>query len=670
MKLSYYYFLLTLFMLPFFCIAQQSKIDSLQMIISKNKRDTVMAKALYNLANEYMRRDITMSKKYSWQTKELSKEIRSNTNLASSFSILVNIHRSEATIDSVNFYLDALKNLAESADTNDSNRINLTYYSTLGLNLKRNGKSREALPYLLKAYDYAVQLKNTTEASGQAINIGNSYSELGEIPKSLEYYLLALKGFERTKNKTGQAFCYNNISSAYYKLNRLQESLAYLKKSIKLKEELGDKKGMATGEQNMGNILMGLEDYDNAENHFLKAIAINAEFKNNIGLMENYYNLARLKAISEPKSALSYFEKSKKFAVDANDNLMVSKIELEMLAVKKDMDEKELISETEALTNLQVLKSAGNKYQEVYGYQNLANYYAKNKEFEKALNYTNKFYEMRDSLNNNDVQAKFKTIEEQYNKEKNEKQIALLQKDKQINAQKLKQQRSWITIFGLIILLAGLGIWAIINRSRIKQQMKELKLRNEIAADLHDEVGSSLSSIYMLSQLAGSNGHNERTDILNKVKVNAKETMEKMGDIVWMIKPSENNLESLKDRMQRFVQEIITHQGIVCDLKIDNLFEVKLTVSQKKNLYLIFKEAINNAVKYSNTNKLEVKVSKNSKELKMVIQDYGKGFEEEKIRKGNGIENMRSRANELKGKLMVDSHKGEGTKIQLNFPVN
>lgn len=648
---------------------QQSVIDSLQNIISKNKRDSVTAKALYNLSFEYMRRDISAAKKSIWRAKALSKELRRDYLLAMSYSQLVNIHRSESNVDSVNFYIEELRELAENTSIRDYNKVNFSYYSSHGLNLKKNGKAKEALPFLLKAYEFANKIKSPTDASGQAINIGNCYSEIGDYTKCLEYFLLALKGFENTGNKKGQSYCYNNISSVYYKLNRFPEALETVRKSIKLKNELGDKGGIANGEQNLGNIYMGMEQFSKAETHFKKAIAINSEFKNQNGLMENYYNLARLKNETDPKAALALFRKSREIAIANRDSALISKIDLEMLVLKKADYEKQVSADSSAIANINILKAAGNKYQETFGYKNLADYYIKNKEYEKALEFMEKFHTMQDSLRSDVIQAKFKTIEEQFNKEKNEKQIVILQKNEEISERKLSRQRFLMIIFGLIIVSTGIGFYMFLNRNRLKQQMKELELRNRIAADLHDEVGSSLSSIYMLSQMAGKSQFDAKGDIIDIIKTNSKETMERMGDIVWMIKPSENEGEGLKYRMERFVHEICNSREIDCSFEADGLDEVKLNMRQKKNVYLIFKEAVNNTVKYSNTKKLDIKITNKNKNLEMVIKDFGTGFDQKTVLKGNGLENMQQRAFDLNGLLAVNSSPDGGTEIQLSFPI-
>jgi two-component system, NarL family, sensor histidine kinase UhpB len=221
-----------------------------------------------------------------------------------------------------------------------------------------------------------------------------------------------------------------------------------------------------------------------------------------------------------------------------------------------------------------------------------------------------------------------------------------------------------------LAILAIAGIWLLMNRNKLRQRMKEMELRNQIAADLHDEVGSSLSSIHMLSQMATSNETNSnQKNILDKVNSNAKETMDKMSDIVWMIKPSETETGSLRQKMERFAGEICSSKNIQLSIDLAAIENIKLGMSQRKNIYLIFKEAINNAVKYSATEKIDVRAIVQNKTLELSIKDFGKGFEQYAKGRGNGLDNMKNRAKESGGTLVIDSSINEGTAVVLSVGV-
>lgn len=263
-----------------------------------------------------------------------------------------------------------------------------------------------------------------------------------------------------------------------------------------------------------------------------------------------------------------------------------------------------------------------------------------------------------------------KKMEELYNIEKKEKEITILKKDQQLNLARLQKQKVFqygaVLLFGLVLLSGFL----LFNRYNLRQRMKELELRNQIAADLHDEVGSSLSSIHMLSQMASQQGDDVvHKDILSRMSSNAKETMDRMGDIVWMIKPGEAEAANLKQRMERFAYEISSSKNISLQLSVDELEKVKLTMEQRKNIWLIFKEAVNNAVKYSGTDKMEISSTTDGKELLLLVKDFGKGFDTGVIKKGNRLDNMQQRAADLQAELRVHSVAGEGTRVALRLPL-
>jgi len=312
----------------------------------------------------------------------------------------------------------------------------------------------------------------------------------------------------------------------------------------------------------------------------------------------------------------------------------------------------------------------GDRLNTAEGYFKLSEWYAGHKEYEKAYSNLKQGQLLSDSVRGSKIIVDFRKLEEEYKSEKREKEIALLRKDKELNQQVL-QRRNQLMIASVVVALLALGsIWLLLSRARLRNSMKELELRNSIAADLHDEVGSSLSSIHMLSQMAVRPG-NEATqkDILERMALNAEETMDRMADIVWMIKPLDTNAGSLKERMERFAYEICGSKQIEIGLHLEVLDTLKFNMQSKKNVYLIFKEAVNNAVKYSGSEKIEVKARLQNNKLELSIVDFGKGFSNSTAQKGNGLSNMQLRAIELVGKLAIESKMGTGTTIQLIVPV-
>ncbi|PKA84457.1 histidine kinase-like protein [Ulvibacter sp. MAR_2010_11] len=649
--------------------AQQSKIDSLEIVIAKNNSDLETVNAINLIAVEWIRKDVNKAKTYLWRAKTIIKTFPNDEALSSTYSNLVSLYKNTAQLDSSEFYLNRLRVLSENPKYRVNSKIQANYASTAGLYYKKSGKYKEALVFFKRSYDVAIAKGDLLSASGQAINIGNCYLGMSDYNEGLKYYIIALNGFEKLDNKAGQSFCFNNISECYTELKRYSEALVYLNKSIKLKKELGDKRGLANAEQNLGNVYKGLKEYDKALAHYNTALTINTEMEVFTEVTDNYFAIGQLYAeMGRSQEAISNLEKSKAVAIKIDDSVQIISAELEILAIKKS-SEQQIVSENDAILNLKSLQEAGRKNQEAAGYKNMAEYYTNRKQYDKALEYTNLYHALTDSIKNYAIQAQFKSIEEQYNKTNNEKQIELLQKDKLLIDEKLKQQRFLVILSGVIFLFTGIGIWMFINRNKLRQKMKEVELRNQIAADLHDEVGSSLSSIFMLSKMAANTTPKNQQTILSKVSDNAHETMDKMNDIVWMLKPSENYGIGLKERMERFMHDLCTIRNIYYSFQANELGNLRLTPTQSKNVYLIFKEAVNNAIKYSNTKSLDVTIEITNKKLNMVICDEGSGFDLKTIEKGNGLNNMTSRAIELQGKLLIDTSPHMGTRVALSFPM-
>lgn len=203
--------------------------------------------------------------------------------------------------------------------------------------------------------------------------------------------------------------------------------------------------------------------------------------------------------------------------------------------------------------------------------------------------------------------------------------------------------------------------------NRAKRQLELEKVRNHIARDLHDDIGSTLSSINIMSQLA-MNGDTKEN--LNKIAWHSSQMMENMSDIVWSINPKNDTLEQVVLKMKEFAFEILEPKEIMHTFHLDNkLVQLKLDVEKRKNLFLIFKEAINNVAKYSEGSMVSISFFVKQHKIQLSIKDNGKGFNEALAKQGNGLINMKERASSMGGHLSLVSQHGKGTEIQVDIPI-
>lgn len=242
----------------------------------------------------------------------------------------------------------------------------------------------------------------------------------------------------------------------------------------------------------------------------------------------------------------------------------------------------------------------------------------------------------------------------------------------------------WYTLwFRCLVLAAALALIYTVYRYRLHQALKVQYMRNNIASDLHDEIGSTLSSISISSMVIQNRLQGTTPDVkdlLKQISHNTDDMMEAMSDIVWSVNTKNDQFDNITARMREFATSILEPQNCLLHLTIGPGTErLKLNIQQRKNLYLVFKEAINNAAKYAGCANVWVVITLTGKNrLRMDIKDDGTGFEIvgrksnatfTKPGNGNGLANMHKRAAELRGSLHINTCPGEGTEICLDFAV-
>ena len=194
-------------------------------------------------------------------------------------------------------------------------------------------------------------------------------------------------------------------------------------------------------------------------------------------------------------------------------------------------------------------------------------------------------------------------------------------------------------------------------------------MRDRIATDLHDDMGSTLSSIRIFSdvlKIQVGEKEPQAAPLLDKISNNAAQLSENMQDIIWTIKQDNDKLDDLVTRIREFGLKLCDAKDIEFKVHISDSFRSsRLNLEQRRNLYLIFKECLNNAIKYSECDIIQLFITQQGKHLKMVIQDNGKGFDEKKVKLGNGLNNISKRAKEIRGNATIESGNGRGTRIDV-----
>jgi ligand-binding sensor domain-containing protein/two-component sensor histidine kinase len=222
-----------------------------------------------------------------------------------------------------------------------------------------------------------------------------------------------------------------------------------------------------------------------------------------------------------------------------------------------------------------------------------------------------------------------------------------------------------------IAFFIALGIY-FIHRLRVNKLLAVEKLRNRVARDLHDDMGSTLSTINILSSMAKSKIQTDpvkTTEYLGKINDNSQRMMDAMDDIVWSIKPSNDSMQKVVARMREFATNVLEAKNIEFNFTIqDPVLYIKMNMEARKDLFLVFKEAVNNAAKYSKATQVTITMDEENNYLRLTIQDNGIGFDTALADNGNGLGNMQKRADAMKGSLKIHSSENKGTTVSLLVP--
>ena len=197
-------------------------------------------------------------------------------------------------------------------------------------------------------------------------------------------------------------------------------------------------------------------------------------------------------------------------------------------------------------------------------------------------------------------------------------------------------------------------------------------MRTRIATDLHDEIGSNLSLIAMVSEVAGRTAKQTDSQIvswLSLIAGTSRDTVDAMSDIVWVVNPNKDRIGDLTQRMRRVADDAFTAANVAFRFITPPAGEIKLGVDTRREIFMIFKEAVNNILRHAHCTNAEIELAVEKDRLKLRVTDNGSGFDVSRAGSGNGLSSMRRRAAHVGGELEVCSQPGGGTTITLRAPL-
>ena len=578
--------------------------------------------------------------------KKIYKKLNSKSDSASYFYFKIFQKERANEEDSVNYFSKKLIPLFIKLDT--VKRLREVHEKLYYINL-HNGNYDKALKEIQIALELANKLNDTTLISLHNSDISILYHDFSFYKKGVEYGKKAFKIINSKKNKEYKYLMFANNATAinFDDWNKPDSALFYHYKNLKYLKLVKDSARFSFVYNNIANTNLKVKNFAKAKVFLKKALVLNLIRNRDYNLASNYNNLATVSYEENNfTEAEQYFKK-------ANFHAKKSK------SIEKARD----ILEQEYL------------------------YFKKIKNYKKALQKRDSFYILQDSVFNENRTSKFAKLEIEYQTAKKEKEIS--QQKEQLLAQELsiKNRNLYALILSSALLILGLIFFNIYKRNQLKrkQLQKEIDLKDALATiktqnrlqeqrlrisrDLHDNIGSQLT--FIISSLDNlkyvSKDANEKLrSTLSTISSFTSDTIHELRDTIWAMNKSEITIEDLHTRILSFIEKAKTASPNI-------LFEVNYDIDKNEsfsslvgmNVFRVIQEAINNALKYAEAKKVEVKLQKENNLFEVIVKDNGIGFDIKAVELGNGLSNMEKRMSEIDGKVNINSELGTGTKIKI-----
>jgi len=527
----------------------------------------------------------------------------------------------------------------------------------------QNNNYDKALDYFHQALDYADTENDSLGMAYMLSDIGRIYWKKGVSYKALEYHLRV----DELGKKLNHAYIIlrANLSLGVIENENGDNEKAkrHYQVALTIADSMGRDRTKALVLNNLGKAYQDDQYFLISTQYFEQADSIFSLLEDNDRLGLTQYNLGRNCLLNNnPRGSISFFMDALKYSrqVQNLDQEVMIKADLAKAYQKLKQGKKAISTAKDALNILKELETQL-YYDELY--LTLAECYELMGDDSNTGLFYKKYLVVRDSLEKDELSNKLTALKHQNEIQKKENQILALktqelEKEKDLNKSKSKFRIMLlvsILSFLVFVLLYYLNIW---NSYR-----KMEKLKTILSSDLHDNIGSSLNHIKMLSGRLNrpTLKEEDKLSTIHKIKNISNELMYDMHDMVWSLDTSKETIINLIERMQDHADNTLGEFGVPYhfDISLDKK-ESRLQTREKLNIYLICKEAINNILKHTQSSKVEITFHKSAKRyFKMKISNYYTQLKEgDKSSNHKGLHNMKARAKEIGGHLIVLKEEG------------
>jgi two-component system, NarL family, sensor kinase len=590
--------------------------------------------------------------------------------------------------DSAAFYYQHAKILADRLN----DKKGLSKYFSHQINLfNQKAQFDEGLAAAQQDVSIAEQLKDPQILIQGYNDVANEYQYLGDYEPASEYYLKSLQLASSRNDEGMESKIYDNLGSVFISLKDYSIADTYCHNAFNLASKLHDTVTMGNCLINMGVTEIHEKKYKEALLHFEESekigndipdMSLVADAVSDEGLV--YYTIHDLKTAEK--------KYQQELMITKKYNLPFEKLYalFELAVVAKDKKDFS-VAENYAAQAISIGEHLNTADELMEMYDTMSVIKEKMGKPTEALLYKNKYIALNDSMMNAQIQTNIHHLNIQYHSAQKDKKIAEQNLSIEKNKAALERKNMWIFIFlGGIVALFTILVLSVrgyrhkqnlhrqslltlqkqheVNTLKAKMQAREEE-RERIAREMHDDIGSALTTILYLSDDLKEKSQEDENKIADKIASTATGVVDKMNEIIWSMNRQYDTLDDLIVYTRQHAVEFLQNHCLKYHFNVPEYIpNVQITGEQRRNIYLVIKESLHNIVKHSGASTVDVSFDLNGG-LGGRIHDNGKGIETNGQRRfGNGLTNMRQRMESIGGTLEIENE--NGTTVKLYCPLN
>lgn len=641
--------------------------DTLQQKIAITFIDTAKVDLLNQAAEQYKTIDEDKALEYAKNALSISLSKNYHNGTANAYYQIADIYKTYGKSSlALEYFNKSIRYFKVIGDYNSLIKV----YNKIGVIYFNKSDFNKAVIYYTKAFKLAAKFDDYKAHASILNNIGNIYYTQGKYAEAIDYYSRSLKIREQKSDTNGIAGCLHNLASIYHAQGMMDEAEKMYLKSIALREAIGNKKGVALSYSHLGTLYLDLKNFEKALAYQNKAVEIYTQIQDKNGIANAYSNTGNIyRELNDNKKAIDFFDKALILFTEVEDvkgqaNLFISKGNLLISEGKfaeaiKQLEKGTLLSE--------LLELSENKRKT---YILFADAYEKVNNYKKALCYYKLYNALKDSLNNTELTSKLTEIQKRYEDDAQQKQIEVLQKEKENQELKIKQDNTRITILiiSLIALTAITLLVVVSNRHKqktnlllTKQNEDILRQKNEkevLLKEIHHRVKNNLQVINSLLRLQSNMIDDPKAVSLFEDCQNRVRSMALIHDKLYSIK--DLSTIQVKEYIENLTGSLIDSYSLKTKVDLQLTIQpISFTVDTLIPLGLLLNEIISNSLKYAFKEKdlgiiqVELK-SLNNNNFELNISDNGSGYSKDIFNSPQnslGIELIKAFVDQLEGSI-------------------